>query len=366
MKKVHLLIAILMATYISAQAQFASLNSAELSRLKSLLSTDASAKATFETFRSAAARAVTEQPNPIERITSEGLLAGNPDKVKSLKAVEDADKLYALALVYKVDGNKAYLAKAADYLLAWANTNKSTGDPIDETKLEALYSAYDMIRDKVPADVRKAVDNWLNSIADGEINSKYAQPGKGTAINNWNSHRIKIIAMISYTLHNKSNYSLIQHELEKQIAINLFPDGSGRDFEDRDALHYHIYTLEPLLSAITTIYRATGKDYFNYESPTGSSIRKSVDFLVPFVNGEKTHGEFLNSKSSFDRARAKNGEAGYIAGAKFKQETGVYCLEQAAYFSNKYLAAVQAVTGDKYNSDWQVILNKIRQPFAAK
>jgi hypothetical protein len=366
MKRVLCLITIFSIAYLNTNAQFSSLSKNEFAKLKSLVSTDASAKATFQSFRDAAAKAVTEQPNPIEEITSEGLLAGNPDKVKSLKAVEDADKIYALALVYKVDGSKAYLDKAADYLIAWAKVNKSNGDPIDETKLEALYSGYDMIRDDLTAETRKAVDKWLNSIADGEINSKYAQGNKGTAINNWNSHRIMIIAMISYAVHNTSSYKIIQHELEKQIAINLYADGSGYDFKERDALHYHIYTLEPLLSAITAVYRATGKDYFNYESPTGACIKKSVDFLVPFVTGEQTHGEFLNSNVPFDKARAKNGEAGYQAGAKFKPETGVYCLEKAAYFSDKYRVAALMLSKDKHMNDWQLLLNKVRIPFATK
>ncbi|MBW4888564.1 alginate lyase family protein [Mucilaginibacter sp. HMF5004] len=366
MRRTLLLTAVLATVFFSAEAQFSSLSKDEIVKLKRLINTNASAKETFGNFKAAAAKAMTEQPNPIEEITSEGLLAGNPDKVKSLKAVEDADKIYALALVYKVAGNKACLDKASQYLLAWAKVNKSNGDPIDETKLEAMFSGYDLIRDDVSADVRKTTDEWLNSIADGEINSKYAQGDKGTAINNWNSHRIKIITMISYATHNKSNYSMVQRELEKQIAINLFPDGSGHDFKERDALHYHIYTLEPLLSAISTIYRATGKDYFNYQSATGSSVKKSVDFLVPFVNGEKTHGEFLNSKSGFDRARAKNGEAGYLAGAKFKPETGVYCLEQASYFSGTYLVAVLAVSATQYNNDWQILLNKVREPFKTK
>jgi hypothetical protein len=189
-------------------------------------------------------------------------------------------------------------------------------------------------------------------------------PGRGTAINNWNSHRIKIIAMIVYTLHNDKYDEIIQQELARQIGINLYADGSGYDFTERDALHYHIYTLEPLITAATVIYRATGKDYFNYESEKGASIKKSVDFLVPFVTGEKTHDEFLNSRVGFDRARAKNNEKEYQPGSKFNPLSGIHVLEQAAYFNNKYTAiAQQAIPlGSPRNYDWQLILNKVRKP----
>jgi hypothetical protein len=41
--------------------------------------------------------------------------------------------------------------------------------------------------------------------------------------------------------------------------------------------------------------RATGVDYYSWVSPAGSSIRRSVAWLLPFVTGEKTHAEFVNS-----------------------------------------------------------------------
>src|ERR1700761_9352911 len=327
MKTKILLLFIFTTIGISARAQYAGLSNEEIGKLKELIKTDPIAKSAFGQFQTTADKALTEQPNPIEKITTEGKLAGDPDKIKTLKAVEDANKIYALALVYKLYNNKTFLDKASEYLQAWARINESTGDPIDETRLEELIAGYDMVRNDITPESKKAVDHWLQEIADGELNSKYMAPGKGTAINNWNSHRIKIMAMIAYTLHNDKFGKIVQNELTRQIAINLYPDGNGYDFTERDALHYHIYTLEPLITAATVIYRATGKDYFNYESEKGSSIKKSVDFLVPFVTGEQTHGEFLNSHVAFDRARAKNGEKDYQPGAKFDPLNGIHVLK---------------------------------------
>jgi len=364
MKKTLITLMVLATALINANAQFVSLSNAGFGQLKQLLATDAAAKAAFEPFQNMANSAMNEAPNPIERITSEGKLAGDPDKIKSLKAVEDGDKIYAMALVYKLYGNKTFLNKIAEYLLAWAKVNHSTGDPIDETKLESLITGYDMIRNDVSAEVRKATDSWLEEIADGEVNSRYAAPGKGTANNNWNSHRIKVITIITYTIHSEKYYKLAQQLLERQIGINLYADGSGYDFQERDALHYHIYTLEPMITAASVIYRAIGKDLFNYESDKGSSIKKSVDFLVPFVTGEKTHGEFLNSKTAFDRARAKNNEKEYMPGSKFNPANGIHVLEQAMYFSNRYAPAVQQAiaVNPSHSHDWELILNKVRKP----
>ena len=287
-----------MLLLIALRHNTSALSAEELLKLKALIGNNAEAKKTFDTFQATADKAMTEAPNPVEQIKSEGLLAGNPDKINSMKALEDCNKIYALALVYKLCGNKTCLDKAIEYLLAWAKVNQSSGNPINETKLEDLFSGYDLIRDNVDASTKKAVDKWLQSIADGELNSDHARGNKGTAINNWNSHRIKIMAMIAAAIHNQKYDGIIRKELSNQIAINLYADGSGYDFTERDALHYHIYTLEPLLMAAIAVYRATGKDYFDYESNKESSIKKSVDFLVPFITGEKTHGEFFEQSCS--------------------------------------------------------------------
>jgi len=364
MKKLTLLI-IFTGLFGLARAQYVGLSNAEFDLLKQTIKTNAPAKNIYTSFRSTADAALTEEPNPIVKILSEGHLEGDPDKVASLKAVRDADKIYALALVYRVDGDKKYLAKAQDYLLAWAKTNKSTGDPIDETKLEALFAGYDMVRDQVDGDARKAIDKWLDSIADGELNSDHARPGKGTAINNWNSHRIKIITLIAYTLHTKKYDKDIPKELMAQLGVDLYPDGSSYDFVERDAFHYHIYTLEPLLRAITAIYRATGKNYFREESSTKSSIKRSVDFMTPYVTGQLTHAEFANSKSRFDRARAQNGEKGYQV-KNFIPKTAIYVLSQAAYFDDSYLPVIKHLSDGNTDDNWQLLLNKITKPTGPK
>ncbi|MCO5934172.1 alginate lyase family protein [Mucilaginibacter sp. RB4R14] len=91
-------------------------------------------------------------------------MAGDTRKTASLKSLEDANKTYALALVYKYSYNKEYLIKAAEFLTAWAKTNKATEDPINETKLEDMITAYDLIRNDIePAD-RTLIDVWMNPI----------------------------------------------------------------------------------------------------------------------------------------------------------------------------------------------------------
>ena len=112
----------------------------------------------------------------------------------------------------------------------------------------------------------------------------------------------------------------------------------------------------------TIVKRATGKDYYNYVSSTGSSIKRSVDFLIPFVTGEKTHGEFVNSKVAFDKKRGDNKEAGYEIGANFVPANGIPVLIQAAYFQPGLMDVVKKASHKKNEySGWQTVLNAVRK-----
>ncbi|WP_158826788.1 alginate lyase family protein [Mucilaginibacter lacusdianchii] len=346
----------------SAHAQLVSLTDQEVRHLKNLIDNDTTATAAFMPLRSVAEQSLLEQPNPIVKISLEGLLAGDPAKTASLRAMHDADKIYAMALMYRLYGNKTYLGKTIEFLQAWAQANRPFGNPINDTKLEALITGYDLIRAEVPAEQKLQIDNWLNDVANAELNSFAAKPGRGTAVNNWNSHRIKIITLIAYTLHNSMYDTIIKTELEKQIAQNLNANGTSIDFIERDAFHYHTYDLEPLLTAIIAIKRASGKSYFEYQSDKEASIKKSVDFIIPYMTGEKQHAEFVKSRVPFDRARAANHEKGFEAGTPVDPQIALYTLALAAYFDKDYIDIIKQVSPIlKPNVKWQLILNQVKR-----
>ncbi|MBB6107405.1 Alginate lyase [Mucilaginibacter lappiensis] len=361
MKKV-ILLTVLLFGVVYVKAQYVSLNDAEIQVLKKNIAGSDDVKKAFERYKRTAEQALNEQPSPIETIVSQGVLAGNPAKTASLKSLQDGNKIYALALCYRLYQQKSYLQKVQDFLLAWANTNKPNGDPINETKLEDMITGYDLIRNNVSAESKQQIDSWLIKVGEAEFNSASAKPGRTTSFNNWNSHRIKTLTLVAFTLHNTGYEPRIYQEIEKQINVNLNADGSGFDFLERDALHYHTYTLEPLLRASMVIYRATGKNYFSYQSEKGASIQKSVDFLVPFVTGVKTHGEFVNSKVPFDKQRAANHEKGYEAGTLFEPGNGVYTLSLAAYFNPAYIQDIQQVNTTKQKFNWQLALDQVMKP----
>ena len=342
-------------------AQYVGIDHDGIGRLKQLMRTDAGVKRLYDSLQQVADEALQEDPNPIDTIRTEGLLQGDPRKTATWAAFGDLHKMYALALAYRVTGRRAYLDKATVYLFDWASTNIPRGDPIDDTNLDPAIEAYDMVKGKLVWGENKRISNWLKRTAQAELDAPYNQRGRGTATNNWHSHRLKIVGEIAYAIGDRPLQRYTDTALKEQIGRNLHADGASDDFVERDALHYHVYDLEPLLKLSIVLQRATGVDYYSYEAPSGSSIKKSVDWLLPYLDGRKTHGEFVNSTVEFDRRRAQNGEASYKAGTLFEPKNGVATLLLAAWFDPKMMELVRGLLGStaQYPA-WQAVINASR------
>jgi hypothetical protein len=245
-------------------------------------------------------------------------------------------------------------------ILAWAGANQPSGQPVDETKLEPLFVAYELTRSTFSAEERATTDGWLRNIARAELAAVRAD--SVTAFNNWNSHRLKIIGLIGFLLDDRP---LVTHAVEgfrKQIERNLRPDGSSFDFHERDALHYHCYNLEPLLT-LAGAARQNGVNLYDYVAPNGACLSKSVRFLEPYCNGTKSHAEWVNSKVEFDRTRAEAGEEKFQVGAAFDPRSALRVFELASFFDEAFKPMVCQLankSGAKYPT-WQTVINEACQ-----
>jgi hypothetical protein len=265
-------------------------------------------------------------------------------------------KLSAFGFSYAVTTNPAYSAAAKRMILAWVKAYQPSGQPIDETKLEPLFVAYGLTRSAFSEEERVAADGWLRSIARAALAA--FRPDSVTAFNNWNSHRLKIIGLIGFLLDDRSLVTHAMDGFRKQIERNLRPDGSSFDFHERDALHYHCYDLEPLLT-LAGAARQNGVNLYGYVAPNGACLSKSVRFLVPYCNGTKTHVEWVNSKVEFDRTRAEAGEEKFQVGAAFDPRSALRVFELAALFDDAFKPMIGQLTnkrGAKYPT-WQTVIN---------
>ena len=310
---------------------------AERAQLIEMTQTDRVAKAEFAELKQQADASLYDTPNPIRTIQTEGKLAGDPVKVATRASLGDMQALFVLGYAYEITREAKYADRVRAFILAWAAVNQPTGDPIDETNLEPLLVAYDQTRGTFS-------DRWTASEPTVTlrriIQAEWDAPQSTT---NWQSHRLKIVGIAACVF--SGDKPLIARAIKgfkDQVAANLYPDGSSFDFHERDALHYHVYDLEPPARAGDRGPRQGYLALYDYAAPGGASLRRSVHFLVPYCTGEEEHHEFVNSKVEFDRKRAANGEKGYQIGHLFRPAEGLRALSLAAYFDGRAVDPVVA------------------------
>ncbi|MCG1053547.1 alginate lyase family protein [Mycetohabitans sp. B5] len=190
-------------------------------------------------------------PRAVDRLHTEGTLPHQGIYDQSVDAQKDFKLMRNAALAWRATGDERFLRYVARLLDAWVTTYQPSFNPIDETKLDGLILAYDLTASALPAKTRNATIAFLRKLARGYVERIDSQPRplRHTFANNWQSHRVKLIAMAAFTLDDRKLIDAAQRLFVEQIGTNIAPDGTTRDFGERDALHYATYDLQPLVMA---------------------------------------------------------------------------------------------------------------------
>jgi hypothetical protein len=330
-----------------------SLEPDEIAQLRSLIATNPAAARQFSPIRRTALAALADTPDPIVKVVTEGHLDKDPLKIRTMASLADMGKIKSLAWSWAVTGDVRYAGKAREFILAWARVNQPDGDAINETQFEPLIVAYDLLRGTFSETERRTIDDWLRRKA-----NVLWDDHRGLT-ENWYSHRLKIVGLIGWTMGDQALIAETVSGFHRQINRNFKPDGASTDFYLRDALHYHLYDVEPLL-VLSRAAERNGEDFFDFAATNGATLHSGVDFVVPFATGEKTHVEFVHSKVKFDLKRAQNGQGEYQPHA-WRPADAIGMLSDAAWFRPEYgiLAARLDRHPDEPFFNWQMVLNAV-------
>jgi hypothetical protein len=257
----------------------------------------------------AANAAAQREPHALPRVHTEGTLPHQGIYDQSREAMRDWPVMRDLALGFALTGDETYLRAVTRYFAAWLDVYRPSLNPIDETGLDNVILAYDLVGNWLPDPLRRKMAELMRALATGYL---AVQPNarKGTTVNNWQSHRVKLITLSAFALNDPGLISSAQRALQTQLDYNLRADGSTVDFEQRDALHYVVYDLEPLLIAALAA-KAHGLDWYSIKNRNGASLETALQWLAPYATGERTHEEFAHTTVEFDRTRAKAGLPGF-------------------------------------------------------
>lgn len=323
----------------------------------SALSTTRSSEAGEATIAAAEA-ALARTPGPLPVVHTEGTLPGQGIRDASVVARRDLPTMLDFALAWRITGEQKYLDAADRFLRAWAETYVVSLNPINETNFDAMILAYDLTETDLSDSTRAAMDGFLRNLATGYLDDMDGAPTH--FYTNWQSHRIKIAALASFQLGDPRLIARTFEDYQKHVATNVLAEGTVFDFYERDAIHYVLYNVDPMMMAALAA-QAHGLDWFDWKNASGTGVSSVIDWLTPYVEGTKTHQEFVHSRIAFDAQRLAAGQTEYAG--LWRPERAVNTLALASLLDDRYSMRFDGLvaTTEGRPRSWMTLYRAVRQ-----
>ncbi len=218
-----------------------------------------------------------------------------------------AETSFSLALAFYFTGRQDYAKHAAQLVRVWfldrptrmnPNLNFAQGIPgiangraagivetrflpqiIDSVTLLQGSSAWTGSDDHGLKDWMRAYLKWLQGSLLGHEEARRRN-------NQETWYELQVVALALYTGHDDVARVTLQRS-QAAIGQEFEPDGSQpRELARTRSWDYSIFDLTAFLH-LAALGDRVGMDLWNYQTPDGRSLRKGVDYLIPFATGEK-------------------------------------------------------------------------------
>lgn len=331
------------------------LQPAQLEALRELAEEDPEAEALTQQVEAEARPLLDAEPQPLEVIHYEGLVNTDPRRIATVEKLRQMGDVARLVRYWQVTGDERAAETLRGLIVAWSETYRLTGNDVNENKFYPLLVAYHALRDGFAEDERQAVDAWVTDL--GQLHAKAVEESKHFT-NRYSKH-VRLTAISGMVLGREAWIESAHEGIRRFVTESLHDDGSSYDLEHRDTLTYHCSALRPPIE-LAMLAGEQGAALYRWESPEGGSLKKSVDYVVPYALGEKTHEEWVNTRVDLDRRRAEAGLEKYRPGRLFEPESATELMEEASYFDPSLMEVVRRLTdsdADRFPT-WQTLINE--------
>lgn len=212
-----------------------------------------------------------------------------------------------LTLAYYYTGKEAYAEYAAKLLKTWylnpdtrMNPNLNFGQSIPgktdgrkEGIIEALNLMntldYTLLLNQTPYfsnDDMKQFKDWVAEFTDWLMTSKIGLEEKNAKNNHGTWYDNQVAAYALFTGRTDVAKQVLEG-VKSRIAGQIEPDGTmPLEMGRTRSLHYPVYNLHGFYN-LAVLGDQVGVDLWNYETEDGRSLRKALDFLTPYISGDK-------------------------------------------------------------------------------
>ena len=209
-----------------------------------------------------------------------------------------------LSLAYYLSGDKKYAKKAAKLIKVWFLEEKTRMNPnmnfgqgvrgrkpgrgvglIEMKNLIDVLDAITLIQDSKywSENDQNEMEAWLREYLNWLQTSPIAKEEQAHRNNHGSWFDVQYSHIAYYLGENEEAIKILTDFPEKRIAYQVKPDGSQHEELVRTrAFTYSLFNLRAHMMA-ARLAKKLNIDIVNYESPNNASIKKEIEFLIPYA-----------------------------------------------------------------------------------